>query len=138
MRISALVAGLAFGLPLMPASWAQSPGDAAAQLEQLIAGAHRTPAFRARDPYRHPKDTLLFFGIRPDSQVAEIWPGAGWYAEILAPYLRDIGRYYAAHYYIDDKTAEQYRNSRSGFQEKLAKDPAIYGKTVMTSVRAQL
>lgn len=115
---------------------AQTAADAAVMLDKAIAGTHRTPAFKARDPYRHPKETLLFFGIRPDAHVAEIWPGAGWYAEILAPYLRDKGRYYAAHFYIDEKTNEAYRNSRSGFQEKLARDQALYGRVVVTSVRA--
>ena len=136
MRTHRILAGLMLFLPLMTASHAQAPAAPDTLLEQVIAGAHRTPAFKARDPYRHPRETLLFFGIRPDAHVAEIWPGAGWYAEILAPYLRDRGRYYAAHFYIDDKTADQYRNSRRGFQEKLAKDPALYGSTVVTSVRA--
>jgi len=121
---------------IAPASLAQSPGDAAALLDQAIAGAHRTAAFKARDPYRHPKETLLFFGIRPDAHVAEIWPGAGWYAEILAPYLRDRGRYYAAHFHIDDKTNEMYRKSRVAFQEKLAGNPALYSRVIVTSVRA--
>lgn len=115
---------------------AQTAADAAVMLDKAIAATHRTPAFKVRDAYRHPKETLLFFGIRPDSHVAEIWPGAGWYAEILAPYLRDQGRYYAAHFYIDEKTSEAYRNSRSGFQDKLARDPALYGRVVVTSVRA--
>jgi SAM-dependent methyltransferase len=123
-------------LPFAPASLAQAPTEAETSLAKVIAGAHRTQAFAVRDPYRHPKETLLFFGIRPDSHVAEIWPGAGWYAEILAPYLRDNGRYYAAHFPIDDKTSDAYRKSRLGFQEKLAKDPALYGKVVVTSVRA--
>ena len=52
----------------------------------MLGGAHRSADNRARDVYRHPLDTLLFFGIRPDMTVAEIWPGPdGWYTEILAP-----------------------------------------------------
>ena len=133
--IHALVLAL-FAMQCAPASFAQTPADSAAALDQAIAATHRSPGFKARDPHRHPRETLLFFGIRPDSQVAEIWPGAGWYAEILAPYLRDQGRYYAAHFHIDNKTTEAYRNSRVAFQEKLAKDPALYGRVVLTSVRA--
>lgn len=125
-----------FAWHLAAMACAQAPADAAAQLDRVIAGKHRTPAFVARDPYRHPKETLLFFGLRPDSHVAEIWPGAGWYAEILAPYLRDRGRYYAAHFHIDEKTSQAYRSSRSGFQEKLARDPSLYDRVVVTSVRA--
>ena len=130
----ALLATPFAALSFVPPASAQT--DAEASLAKVIAGAHRTPAYALRDPYRHPKATLLFFGIRPDSHVAEIWPGAGWYAEILAPYLRDRGVYYAAHFPIDDKTSDAYRKSRLGFQEKLAKDPALYGKVVVTSVRA--
>jgi predicted methyltransferase len=115
------------------AAAAQTPAEV---LDQAIAGVHRTPAFKARDPYRHPSETLLFFGLRPDMHVAEIWPGAGWYAEILAPVLRERGRYYAAHFVVDDRTAAQYRDSRAGFIAKLARESAIYGEPVVTSLRA--
>ena len=136
MNLNRIFAFALMALPFAPLSFAQAPAESEASLAKVIAGAHRTPAFAVRDPSRHPKETLLFFGIRPDSHVAEIWPGAGWYAEILAPYLRDKGLYYAAHFPIDGKTSDAYRKSRLGFQEKLAKDPELYGKVVVTSVRA--
>ena len=69
-----------------------------AALDAALGGAHRSPANKARDRYRHPKETLEFFGIRPEMTVVEIWPGPGWYSEILAPLLRDRGKLYAAHY----------------------------------------
>ena len=59
--------------------------NVASQLDQVLAGAQRSEASRARDQYRHPKATLLFFGIEPDMKVAEIWPGGGWYTEVIAP-----------------------------------------------------
>ena len=68
----------------------------AAALDRVLAGDHRSQTHRARDAYRHPKDTLLFFGIRPNMTVVEVWPGAGWYTEILAPLLRERGKLYAA------------------------------------------
>ncbi|HEV2620843.1 MAG TPA: methyltransferase [Frateuria sp.] len=68
----------------------------AAQLDQVIAGDWRPAAHRARDVYRHPKATLEFFEVRPDQTLIEITPAGGWYAEILAPLLRDNGRYIAA------------------------------------------
>ena len=68
----------------------------AVQLDSMLAGSWRSEANRARDVYRHPKGTLQFFGIRPDRSVIEITPGGGWYSEILAPLLRDNGRYVAA------------------------------------------
>ena len=65
-------------------------------LPAAVASPARTAKFVARDVYRHPLETLRFFGLRPDQTVVEIWPGRGWYMEILAPYLRDRGKYYAA------------------------------------------
>ncbi len=66
-------------------------------LRAVIAASTRMPANVARDRYRHPMETLSFFGVEPDDTVVEIWPGGGWYTEILAPYLRaGGGTYYAA------------------------------------------
>ena len=63
-------------------------------LAPRVAGSHRTPANVARDPWRHPLETLEFFGVRETSTVVEILPGnAGYYLEILAPCLREKGRY---------------------------------------------
>ncbi|MCA9601935.1 MAG: class I SAM-dependent methyltransferase, partial [Myxococcales bacterium] len=61
-------------------------------LESVLAGTHRADANRARDIYRHPKETLEFFGLAPDMVVVEMWPGRGWYTEVLAPYLRAHGK----------------------------------------------
>ena len=49
----------------------------------------RSEANRARDPWRHPRETLGFFGVEPTDTVVEIWPGGGWYTEILAPFCRE-------------------------------------------------
>src|SRR5215470_16321443 len=65
-------------------------------LTTLLAADYRSEENRARDRYRHPKETLLFFGIRPELNVMEVWPEPGWYTEILAPLLREKGKYYAA------------------------------------------
>lgn len=64
-------------------------------LAAAVAAPTRTPANVARDRYRHPAETLAFFGVRPTDTVVEIWPSGGWYTEILAPYLADHGTYYA-------------------------------------------
>ena len=75
---------------------------AAAQLAPtptLIAATKattRTSANVARDRYRHPAQTLAFFGVKPTDTVVEIWPSGGWYTEILAPYLSKGGTLYAA------------------------------------------
>ena len=73
----------------------QAPAETDA-LQQAIAGDWRDPANVARDRYRHPAQTLAFFGVEPGQSVVEITPGGGWYAEILAPLLRDDGHYVAA------------------------------------------
>ena len=67
-----------------------------AALQAAIAGAWRSPEDVARDPSRHPLETLEFFGLQPAQTVVEITPGAGWYAQILAPYLHEDGNYVAA------------------------------------------
>ena len=61
-------------------------------LRTVIASSNRTPDYVIRDKWRHPYETLTFFGIQPNSTVVELSPGAGWYTEILAPYLRDKGK----------------------------------------------
>lgn len=80
--------------PAAPASF--SPPAAVTRLRAVVAADHRSAADKARDAYRHPVETLSFFGIRPDMTVVELWPFGGWYTEILAPYLKGSGRYYAA------------------------------------------
>jgi len=65
------------------------------ELSAILAGPQRTDTERARDRYRHPKETLLFFGIRPEMRVLEVWPPPGYYTAILAPLLRERGKYYA-------------------------------------------
>src|SRR5690349_12189507 len=57
-------------------------------LKAAIAGPQRSAENRARDQYRHPLETLLFFGLKKDQTVVELWPGGGgWFTEILAPTL---------------------------------------------------
>lgn len=72
-----------------PASAAIAASDPG--LDVALAGAQRSEANRARDVYRHPKETLAFFGITPSQHVIELWPGGGWYTEVLGPWLRDKG-----------------------------------------------
>jgi predicted methyltransferase len=101
-------------------------------LDNILADPHRSEADRARDRYRHPKDTLLFFGIRPEMSVLEVWPEPGWYTDIIAPLLRDRGKYYAA--VIEADPGSKYINARlEAFRNRLAADPTLYGNpTVVT------
>jgi predicted methyltransferase len=103
-------------------------------LESAIGSEHRSAQSKARDMYRHPSQTLLFFGLRPGMHVLEVWPGAGWYTEILAPVLREHGKYYAAHYYVDEKSSSYTREARDAYLRKLASRPDIYGRVVVAAV----
>ncbi len=84
-----------------PESVAQTDAATSAALDAALAGAHRSDRNKARDRYRHPKETLTFFGLRRDMTVVEIWPGGGWYTEVLAPVLKGKGKLYAAQYGAD-------------------------------------
>jgi len=65
--------------------------SAPASLQMAVSSPARSTANRARDTYRHPAETLAFFGVKPGDTVVEMWPGGGWYTEILAPYLKNGG-----------------------------------------------
>ncbi|KQV85655.1 methyltransferase [Rhizobacter sp. Root1221] len=102
----------------------------AADLAAVLDGPQRGAANRTRDAARHPLQTLTFFGLAPGQTVIEVAPGAGWYTEILAPYLRDQGHLYAAHYPADDPR-EEARTARARFAAKLAAAPATYDRVVL-------
>lgn len=101
-------------------------------LKAVIESDHRTPAYAQRDAARHPYETLSFFGIKPSMTVVELSPGGGWYTEILAPYLRDSGRYIAAAY-PEDSPREYRRTYTANFKKKLAADPARYDKVQLAA-----
>ncbi len=87
-----------------------------------LAGKQRAPEHVARDVYRHPKDTLDFFGLRPTMNVVELWPGGGWYTEVLAPLLRDCGHLSSAAPHSDS------------YAEKLRGQPNVYDKVTTVDV----
>lgn len=100
-------------------------------LRAAINSKHRTPTYVGRDKARHPYDTLRFFGIQPHLTVVELTPGAGWYTEILAPYLRDSGQYIGANYNPESDNAE-YRKAAKILSKKIAENPELYGKAKIT------
>jgi predicted methyltransferase len=77
-------------------------------LKAVIAGDQRPADQKARDQYRHPYETLRFFGIRNDMKVLEIYPGGGWYTQILAPYLKEKGKLTVAVYDRNPKTQKEW------------------------------
>ncbi len=107
--------------------------SADAQLKAAIASTERSEADRARDRYRHPAQTLSFFGIKPDMTVVEIAPGGGWYTEILAPYLSKSGHYYAAGPATTlPDSSEGAKKSVAAMAAKFAGKPERYGKPTIT------
>jgi predicted methyltransferase len=125
---AALVAAAMLAAALLAAcvaTPASPPATDDAALKAAVADPQRSAANRARDPARHPYETLHAFGLKPDWTVVEIAPGGGWYTEILAPYLRDRGRYVAAVYVEDEAEAAQ---ARQRFDAKFGHDPARYGR----------
>jgi predicted methyltransferase len=105
-----------------------------AALKAAVDSPQRAEKNRARDVYRHPAEALSFFGLKPDSVVVEIDPGAaGYWAEILAPYLKAKGRYVAA---LPDSNSEEAQRESKGFAAKVASDPGAYGRVETTTFGA--
>ena len=102
-------------LLVAPTAWSADQES----LAKALNGAHRSAENKARDIYRHPAETLAFFGIEPTMTVVESWPGGGWYTQVLAPYLRDQGTFIAA-----------YPRVNAGWDAMLAANPEVYGKVV--------
>lgn len=104
-------------------------GPAAGSLEWAVAGPWRIEKEKARDPFRHPVETLSFFGVKGSDTVVEIWPGGGWYTAILGPYLRvGGGKLYAAQ--MDPAAApDMVATYRAAFIDR----PEIYGAIELTT-----
>ena len=110
-------------------------GTDAGEIERLATSPHRSARNVARDGARHPVEVLKFFGVQPHHTVVEILPGsAGYYMEILAPYLKEKGRYIAAD--RDDTAAPQYLADRERLLARLKAEPALYGGVVVTQFNA--
>ncbi len=96
-------------------------------LDAILTGGQRTAADRARDRFRHPKETLLFFGIRPRTRVLQVWPESGWYTEIVAPLVHARGRYYAG--VMAPDPGSRFLTARlASYRRLLASRPDQYGK----------
>jgi len=133
LRAAPLLASALLGL----AACAGAPALDQDTLARAIAAPHRSPANVARDPYRHPREVIEFFGIRADSVVVEILPGSsGYYMEIVAPLLKDQGRYIAAG--RDAAAAPQYLADHAKLLARLAAVPQRYGKVAVTQFNAGL
>jgi predicted methyltransferase len=97
MRARVLGRGLlplvAFSTAMMVSTVALGQTADSAAIKAAVADTHRAPAQTKRDQYRHPAETLAFFGLRTDQTVVEFQPSGGWYTAILAPLLASKGHY---------------------------------------------
>jgi len=97
------------------------PAVADEKLRSVIDDSARPADEQGRDQYRHPYETLTFFGIEPDMTVVELAPGGGWYTEILAPYLKDEGQYIGAHVDLDsEQLPDFYRDIYAAWADRIS------------------
>lgn len=130
--LSAALIGTAIAIAGCQQSSAPDVADKAAEkaapivktvsLADVVADPRRDGA-RAADKFRHPAETLEFFGVGPGKHVAEVWPG--YYSSVLAPYLKENGGTYTAILY-PDSFGERYIARNTSFKEKYS-DPDVYG-----------
>ncbi|GGC97526.1 class I SAM-dependent methyltransferase [Halopseudomonas salina] len=136
MRHFLIGAVCVFGMSAVSPVMAQTPPTSAAPLSTIqppVLSFEDTAAIRdavgsttrsisniMRDAHRNPQPTLEFFGIRDDHTVVEIWPGGGWYTEILAPLLHEEGKLIAAHF-PEDSDVEFFKESRADYERLLSR-----------------
>jgi len=100
-----------------------------AKVERAMFGEHRSEEYRARNQYRHPVGTLEFFGLRDNMNVLEIWPGGGWYTEVLAPVLHETGQFTIATWDPAVEGQPDYRYELPRMQaETFEAYPDVYGE----------
>lgn len=134
VALSLILGSLLVPLPALALEAPVAVREAPEALREAVEAPHRTPAFRERDRYRHPLETLEFFGVEPAMTVVELWPGAGWYTEILAPYLRARGSYIAAVFPLADQTPAYQQRLNQTLLDKLRADPARYDRAQLTAL----
>jgi len=134
MKFSSITtAGMVLGALLVSSfALADNGADSATAIDEAMAGDHRSDKNKARDQYRHPQKTLMFFGIEPHMNVLEVWPGGGgWYTEVLAPLLREeghltVGTPGEASY--SHSYGEMLQRNDVRFAEKTAANPGVYDR----------
>ncbi|MEM9705855.1 MAG: methyltransferase domain-containing protein [Pseudomonadota bacterium] len=119
-----------------PSGESAMPLTSAEKLDAVLSGAQRSQDERARDQFRNPAETLLFFGVEPEMTVVEIWPGGGWYTNIIAPYLAGGGgAYIAAH--VNPERSERAAAAVQAFKDQYQNKPNLYGSVSVTALPAE-
>ena len=104
-------------------------------LKGAVTSDDRTPKNMTRDIYRHPYETLKFFGIESDMTIIELSPGGGWYTEILANYIHYPGTLIAAHF--NPEAGGYYKRGRANFEKKMDSNP-MYGRVEIVNIDSTL
>lgn len=106
-------------------------------IAESVAGPWRSAADRARDRWRHPVESLAFWGLQPGATVVEFWPGAGWYSEILAPFLAATGgKLFAAHLQLGEPGDVSAQQVVEAYRAKFAAGRKPYGDVEITAFGA--
>ena len=117
-----------------PPAGAPPKVPAGSSLAAAVAGDWRSVADRARDRYRHPAESLAFWGVEPGQTVVEFWPGAGWYTEILAPFLAGSGgKLYVANLQVGDPPDPAVAATVNAYKAKLDANRRLYGQVEHTA-----
>jgi len=121
---------------LAPAAGADDDAGWDDAMAAVLAGEHRGESRSGapnsdRDGARNPAETLMFFGLQPDSRVVEVWPSGGWYTEVIAPFVAAQGQFYGAHIPADHEN-ERFRRGVERYKARLAASPEVYGNAQVT------
>jgi predicted methyltransferase len=100
-------------------------------LLNAVASPTRNPKAVARDPVRHPVEELTFFGLKPNMTVVELWPGGGYWTDILGPYLAPHGQYYVA---LNEPGDADEDAGIAKFRAHLDSDKTRFGKIHLTTL----
>lgn len=115
------------------AAGAATPALAVAPaIQHAVEAPSRSAKNVARDGARHPAAELSFFGVTPTASVVEVWPGGGYWTQILAPLLHNHGTYTIAVGAKDGDELERHYAPSPAFLQMLSSDPSVYGKIKTT------
>ncbi len=128
VRFFTLLVMFGFLVPVIPAPAVKAKVFSAEEIRATLSASHRSNKNQARDRYRHPAETLVFFGLKENMTVVEVAPGRGWYTDVIAPLLLKGGKLFAAGNALDVPGQRKYRYPRQrAYNKKIADNPQVYG-----------
>ena len=104
------------------------------KFNKILKSDHRSQTNKARDKFRNPKQTLEFFGLKPDTNVMEITPGKGWYTEIIAPFVMEDGTFNSVIYEVNENSKPYFKKLDKFYRSKLKERPDIYKNAKLITI----